>query len=331
MIVKKEISLTCGKTYILETEDNQLLEVGDVFMDIEEAQGSRPYAFADFKNPSDYNKRVLTICTMVGCTNKCKFCASAETFKRLLSDDEIVGQVLKLEELGLDIGRPRLDEAKELRILLTRMGEPILNLDNVISAMRHLISIFPNVIFGFSTTAVSETKGMNKLLSGDYNDILKHCDFQFSMHSTENHDRVTLFRSVATPTINKILEYAEKIYDVTGKQVGLNFILFEGFTYNFKRLADKINPNKIWIRLSPFNQVDNDFNLKGLIKTEDVINKKAISSQKLKNIINNLNESGISYSWAPAIDEEIKHNVACGQALVAYNKETNLPIRKKGV
>lgn len=323
MIVKKEISLTCGKTYILETKDNQLLEVGDVFMDIEEAQGTRPYAFADFKNPSDYNKRVLTICTMVGCTNKCKFCASAGTFKRLLSDDEIIGQVLKLEELGIDIGRPRLDEAKELRILLTRMGEPILNLDNVISAMRHLISIFPNVIFGFSTTAVSE-KGMNKLLSGEYNDILKHCDFQFSLHSTENHDRANLFRSVATPTINKILEYAEKIYDITGKQVGLNFILFEGFTYNFKRLADKINSNKIWIRLSPFNQVDNDFNLKGLIKTEDVINKKAISSQKLKNIINNLNESGISYSWAPAIDEEIKHNVACGQALVAYNKETKM-------
>lgn len=139
------------------------------------------------------------------------------------------------------------------------------------------------------------------------------------MHSTDDAERKLLFHSHYLENIQSVLHFANNIYEITRKKVGLNFILFKNYTYDFKSLLEHIDADKIWIRLSPFNVAEDTYiNFEGLIKTEDVLAKKAVSSQELIDVIQNLEESGISYSWAPAIDEEIKHNVACGQAMTAF-------------
>lgn len=231
--VLDRIDIACGQTYLLQLlPDETVLEVGDVYMGIEKSIGSRPYEFKNFEEPSDYNKRVLTICTMSGCTNGCSFCSSAKTFKRLLSPKEIVGQVEALEQLGLDNGRPHLNEAKELRILLTRMGEPLLNIVNVMGAIRMLKLKYPKVIIGFSTSFTS-FKNMNILIE-EGKDILQYIDFQFSMHSTDNAERKMLFHSHYLENIQSVLHFANSIYEITRKKVGLNFILFKNYTYDLK-------------------------------------------------------------------------------------------------
>ena len=48
-----------------------------------------------------------------------------------------------------------------------------------------------------------------------------------------------------------------------------------------------------------------------------------MSSKKLKDIIDEIESLEIAYAYAPAIDEEIKNNVACGQALEAFKKEVS--------
>jgi len=48
-----------------------------------------------------------------------------------------------------------------------------------------------------------------------------------------------------------------------------------------------------------------------LIKQQDVIEKKPLSSEELKYVMDNLDRSGFRYAYAPAIDEEIKYNAAC--------------------
>lgn len=78
----KTIELKCGQTYLVKLEDGNILEVGDVFMAREKGYGTRPYKFEDFENPSDTEKRVMTVCTMAGCSCSCKFCASRNSFKR---------------------------------------------------------------------------------------------------------------------------------------------------------------------------------------------------------------------------------------------------------
>ena len=118
MKLKDVIHLPCGQTYFFELDDGSLLEAGDVFMSVEKGLGTRPYHFSDFENPSDYNKRVMTICTMVGCCCHCTFCASKNTFKRLLTAEEIVEQVDMMAECGVQYGREKdLSKAKELRVL----------------------------------------------------------------------------------------------------------------------------------------------------------------------------------------------------------------------
>ena len=73
-----------------------------------------------------------TVCisTQVGCAVGCLFCATARVpGRRNLSAGEIVGQVLALQA-GRDSGSRRFN------IVLMGMGEPLLNYDNVMKALR---------------------------------------------------------------------------------------------------------------------------------------------------------------------------------------------------
>lgn len=324
MQVLKTIELKCGQTYLVKLADGNILEVGDVFMAREKAYGTRPYHFDDFENPSDTEKRVMTVCTMSGCPCGCKFCASRNSFKRNLTAEEIVGQVDFMLEEGAKRNRD-LDpfNSKEFRVLYTRMGEPMINIDNVIESIKILIKRYPHVIIGMSTSGYKV--GLDKLLANP--EIIPHLDFQFSFHSTSDTERDYLFgikNGSSKLNIEQISEYVNRFYDITKKKVSLNVILFEGYSYDFKELATKIDKNKIWIRLSPWNLVEDsedEYSFKGLLKIEDVINKKPVTSFALKNIIQDLDDLGIAYAYAPAIDEEIKNKVACGQALESFKKE----------
>jgi 23S rRNA (adenine2503-C2)-methyltransferase len=318
----KTINLECGQTYLLEIGKGEFLEVGDVFMSIEKGLGTRPYHFKDFENPSDKEKRVMTICTMLGCCNSCRFCSCRNTFKRNLTKEEIIEQVDFMIKEGKKNNRNQDPiNSKEFRVLYTRMGEPMLNTKNVIASIEELIKRYPHVIIGMSTSGYS--CGLDKFL--EKKELLKNIDIQFSLHSTDDKERNFLFGDKIGKTklsIPQIAKYAKKWYDISKKKVCLNVILFKGFEYNFKKLLKYFDNDKIWLRLSPWNVVNiNKNEFEGLLKTEDVFNKKPVTSMELKKIIKNIKEAGIAYSYAPAIDEEIKHNVACGQALETFKKE----------
>jgi adenine C2-methylase RlmN of 23S rRNA A2503 and tRNA A37 len=320
----RRLDINCGQTYLFELPDGGLLEAGDVFMAHEHRYGERPYRFSDFDRPSDQNKRVMTICSMSGCPVGCRFCASARTFRRNLTADEIVGQVLAMAEEGARLGRdPDLNNAKELRVLYTRMGEPMLNAENVISSVRELARRYPHVIIGMSTSGFK--KGLELFLENA--DVIPYLDMQFSLHSTNDEERRWLFNGdpgVTMLSIPEIAEYVERWWMHTAKRTSLNVILFEGYTYDFKSLLRWFDREKIWLRLSPWNVVERQAQAQGLVgmlKTDDVSLKRPVSSEQLARIIRDIEEAGIAYAYAPAIDEEIVHAVACGQALEAFQSE----------
>lgn len=317
MKLVKKLDLACGQAYLVTTEDNHYLECGDVFMAREESYGTRPYRFVDFQAPSDNNKRVMTICTIAGCPMNCSFCASRRSFKRKLSQEEIIEQVDFMINNGISCGRDSdPNNSQEFRILYTRMGEPMLNVEAVINSIKVFISRYPGVIIGMSTCGIRQ--GLEKLLESP--ELLPRIDMQISFHSTENSERDILFgvkTGVNIMDIAEIAEFSKRWFNLSGKKLCLNIILFEGYSYDIGLLMRYFNSEHIWLRLSPWNEVPN-IKMQGLLKEEDVINKKPLSSQYLKNIIREIEAFGIAYAYAPAIDEEIKHNVACGQALVAF-------------
>ena len=80
------------------------------------------------------HRDTICISSQVGCAVDCRFCLTALMgFERNLTAGEIVGQVLLVaRESGLSVGDGRLN------VVLMGMGEPLLNLENVLKAVRLL-------------------------------------------------------------------------------------------------------------------------------------------------------------------------------------------------
>ena len=79
-------------------------------------------------------RRTICISTQVGCAAGCTFCATGQMgFRRDLSSGEIVAQTLHFAR-PLRTGSERLTN-----VVLMGMGEPLLNYDNSLSAVRRLI------------------------------------------------------------------------------------------------------------------------------------------------------------------------------------------------
>ena len=83
------------------------------------------------------NWRRATICvsSQVGCAVNCQFCLTAKLgLQRNLTSGEIAGQVVEvMDRHGVEVGRDRLN------LVFMGMGEPFLNYDNFMGAVRLLV------------------------------------------------------------------------------------------------------------------------------------------------------------------------------------------------
>jgi 23S rRNA (adenine2503-C2)-methyltransferase len=88
------------------------------------------------KQPEGHGQRA-TICvsSQVGCAVNCQFCLTARLgFQRNLTAGEIAGQVVAvLARQGVEVGRDRVN------LVFMGMGEPFLNYDNFMAAVRLLV------------------------------------------------------------------------------------------------------------------------------------------------------------------------------------------------
>jgi 23S rRNA (adenine2503-C2)-methyltransferase len=81
------------------------------------------------------HRATLCISSQVGCAVNCQFCLTAKLgFQRNLSAGEIAGQVLAVfGRHGIEVGRDRVN------LVFMGMGEPFLNYDNFMGAVRLLV------------------------------------------------------------------------------------------------------------------------------------------------------------------------------------------------
>jgi adenine C2-methylase RlmN of 23S rRNA A2503 and tRNA A37 len=324
--IVKKIEMNCWQTYVADIWNNDLLEFSDVFLPNENSFWTRPYRFEDFWDISDKNKRVITICTMVGCYFNCQFCASKLTYKRNLDYTEIVWQVEFLEKIWKENSRLEdLNESKELNILFTRMWEPLANVHNVIKAIEILIKKYKNIKIWLSTCWWEQW--LLELLK--HKEILPYLMLQFSVHWTDELTRskllwININYSSRLVDLKRIWAYVKEFRKYNTRKVSFNFIIFEWYNYDFNLLKEYVWIEDIYLRLSPLNVTKNSEKewFSGAIKDDDVLKKEPVTSEFIKKVIQNAKDSWFSYAFAPAIDEEIKHKSACGQALetLRYNK-----------
>jgi 23S rRNA (adenine2503-C2)-methyltransferase len=91
----------------------------------------------EFSKPDrpEWNRATICVSSQVGCAVNCQFCLTAKLgLQRNLSAGEIAGQVVAvLAKQGVEVGRQRVN------LVFMGMGEPFLNYDNFMGAVRLLV------------------------------------------------------------------------------------------------------------------------------------------------------------------------------------------------
>ena len=104
------------------------------------------------RGPASRSRATICVSSQVGCAVNCQFCLTALLgVKRDLSPAEIVGQVLAvLRDHSVDLDRERMN------IVFMGMGEPFLNYDNFMKAVRLLVEEvrFPESRMTVSTSGI---------------------------------------------------------------------------------------------------------------------------------------------------------------------------------
>ncbi|MFS2222059.1 bifunctional tRNA (adenosine(37)-C2)-methyltransferase TrmG/ribosomal RNA large subunit methyltransferase RlmN [Pantoea sp. B65] len=116
------------------------------------------------------DRATLCVSSQVGCALECKFCSTAQQgFNRNLRVSEIIGQVWRAAKI---IGAARITGQRPItNVVMMGMGEPLLNLNNVVPAMEIMLDDFG---FGLSKRRVTlSTSGVVPALDklGDMIDV----------------------------------------------------------------------------------------------------------------------------------------------------------------
>lgn len=186
--------------------------------------------------------------SQVGCPVRCAFCASgAEGFIRNLSYLEI------LEEFIF-----ACNEISSLpdNIVFMGIGEPLLNYENLMLAIRKICSrdgfaLSPRKIT-ISTSGISA--GILKLAQEKM-----PLNLAISLHAPDDATRSILIPSKLREPISKILSTAETYFKNTGRIVTLEYVLIDGINdsvHAAAELAKIANRIKAKINLIPFNKTD---------------------------------------------------------------------------
>ncbi|HKN03805.1 MAG TPA: bifunctional tRNA (adenosine(37)-C2)-methyltransferase TrmG/ribosomal RNA large subunit methyltransferase RlmN [Buttiauxella sp.] len=116
------------------------------------------------------DRATLCVSSQVGCALECKFCSTAQQgFNRNLRVSEIIGQVWRAAKI---IGAQKKTGVRPItNVVMMGMGEPLLNLNNVVPAMEIMLDDFG---FGLSKRRVTlSTSGVVPALDklGDMIDV----------------------------------------------------------------------------------------------------------------------------------------------------------------
>lgn len=204
--------------------------------------------------PDDDGKVRKTLClsTQVGCACGCKFCASARRgFVRNLSAAEIVSQALPF---AAGSGSP--DRAFEFEnIVVMGMGEPLMNFDNLIAALR--VFNAPEM-FGFGARRITvSTCGI-----ADKIEHLAEIDFPYrlaiSLHGATDEVREKIMPIDAKYPLGRLIDAAKIFAKKCGRMITLEFIMIDGVNDSFeqaRKLAEIALQLHAHVNLIPYNTV----------------------------------------------------------------------------
>jgi 23S rRNA (adenine2503-C2)-methyltransferase len=175
-----------------------------------------------YKYPTYEERTVICCSTQSGCPVGCRFCGAGDAFVRSLTGEEIVAQV---EHLFAD---RRIETSRVVRcqIMFMSMGEPLLNLNGLESAIRELHALYPRFSLLISTSAPAINYKRVRDLSFDIPTV----GLQFSVHESTDAARDALIPFEAKLNLRQISLEGELWARVTGRRPFFNYCAHEGNT-----------------------------------------------------------------------------------------------------
>lgn len=199
------------------------------------------------------NRATLCVSSQVGCALECTFCSTAQQgFNRNLSMAEIIGQVWRVAN---DIGATRIAGTRPItNIVMMGMGEPLLNMKNLIPALDTMLH---DLGYGLSKRRVTvSTSGVVPAL-----DMLKEkidCALAISIHAPDNKLRDVLVPINKKYPLEDFIAAAGRYVDGSkaNKQATIEYVMLDHVndsTEQAHELARVLKDLPSKINLIPFN------------------------------------------------------------------------------
>lgn len=198
------------------------------------------------------NRANLTACvsSQVGCAVNCSFCATGKRgFIRNLTYKEIIEQVLTIQrDTGL----------KVTNIVFMGQGEPLLNLDNVLKAMKIFNEDFQIGARRLTVSTSGIIPQINKLAQLDMQSTLA-----LSLHAPNHQIRSKLMQIENKYPMDQLHKALKNYTDKTGRRITIEYLLIKGLNdtaQSAKELAGYLQDIKCNINLIPYNPTEkNDY------------------------------------------------------------------------
>jgi len=199
---------------------------------------------------ADGSRRTACLSTQVGCPLGCAFCATARMgFVRHLTAGEIVDQLLQIGAFAAGRGE-RVSNA-----VMMGMGEPLLNYDAVVRALRLMrLELGPGL--GGRRITVS-TAGIVPRIRRLAREQL-HVGLAISLNATLDEQRRRIMPVARRYSLEELLAAAEDFFAQTGRRVTLEYVLLAGVNDSLedaRRLAAIGRRLPCKINLIPYNEV----------------------------------------------------------------------------
>lgn len=249
----------------------------------------------------DGNRRSICVSSQVGCAMGCVFCASGlDGVDRNLTPGEILEQMLRLQRL--------LPADERLsHIVMMGMGEPLANLNNVLSCLEQAsaedgLGISPRRIT-ISTVGIPESIDKLSRLQTRYN-------LAVSLHAPNDELRTRLVPVNRQIGIRRVLDAADRYFEVSGRRLTFEYVLLAGINdqpEHARELAGRLRRRSVLLNVIPYNPVAG-------------LPYQTPSARAIHDFRQILLDAGITIQFRQRKGDEI--NAACGQLRRSFAGQT---------
>ena len=247
-----------GKALRSRLADVASIEAPKVKLDQLAADGTRKWLFELVDGncieavfiPED-GRGTLCISSQAGCGLNCTFCSTgAQGFNRDLTVAEIVGQIWQVNRL---LGVPKAGQRTITNVVFMGMGEPLLNFDNVVSAIRILLD---DLAYGLSRRRVTvSTAGMIPMIDRLHTEC--PVSLAVSLHAPNDGLRTELVPLNRKYPIAPLLDACRRyVDDEARRRVTFEYVMLDGVNDSLahaKELARLLRDVPAKVNLIPFN------------------------------------------------------------------------------